>query len=111
MAIGVTLIIILAIVIFIWVSVEFKRFKHKFFAILLILLIVFAYFSFLAATKGKDIDFGSADGLKTAGKVYFAWLGSAFHNVKVITNNAIKMDWSGNSSEDKNQGGAKETSK
>jgi hypothetical protein len=93
MALGWTLIIIAAVVIVIWVAVEFKRFKHKFFAILLILLIIFSYISFVVVLKGKNIDYKSPEGIKTAGKIYFAWLGSVFSNIKVITTNAIHMDW------------------
>lgn len=99
MAIGVTLVIVVFLIIAIWVIVEFKRFRHKFFAILLILLIIFTYFSFVVALKGKDIDFGSVDGLKKAGKLYFAWLGSAFSNLKLITSNAVRMNWTPNSTD------------
>jgi len=94
MGLGWTLIIVAAIVIVIWVVVEFKRFRHKFFAIFLIILIIFSYLSFVVVLKGKDIDFKSPEGLKVAGKLYFVWLKSVFSNIKIITSNAIHMDWS-----------------
>lgn len=93
MVIGIALLIVGILVIGIWMFVEFKRFRHKLWAILLIVLIILTYVSFLVTLKGKNIDFGSVDGIRTAGKLYFSWLGSVFSNIKTITTNAIKMDW------------------
>ncbi len=98
MIIGTTLLIVGILIVGIWIIIEFKRFRHKLLAIFLILLIVFTYVSFLVTLKGKDIDFKSIDGIKTAGTLYFSWLGSVFSNVKTITTNAIRMDWSANES-------------
>ena len=100
MAIGVALVIVLGIVVLIWMFVELKRFKHKAFAILLIFLILFAYFGFTSSIKGKDIDFKTIDGLKVAGGLYLSWLGNIFTNGKVLTSNAIAMDWKGDNSTD-----------
>jgi hypothetical protein len=94
MIIGTTLLIVGILIIGIWIIIEFKRFKHKLLAVFLIMLIIFTYVSFLVTLKGQDIDFKSIDGLKQAGTLYFSWLGSVFGNVKAITSNAIKMDWS-----------------
>ncbi len=96
MAIGGTLLIVLVLIVAIWLIVEFKRFKHKTFAILLIVLILFTYLSFVLTVKGKNLDFTSIDGLKQAGKLYFSWLGSVFHNLKSLTSNAIDMSWKAN---------------
>ncbi len=93
MAIGGTLLVVLLVVAAIWVFVEVKRFKHKAYAILLIVLIVFTYISFAATIKGKNLDLKSVDGIKGAGKLYFAWLGSIFGNLKTLTTNAVHMDW------------------
>jgi len=99
--IGVALIILSALVLFIWVSVEVKRAKHKIWAIVIIALILFGYLSFSVSLKGKDIDYKSVGGVFEAGKVYFSWLGSALGNVKTITGGAVQMDWKGNSSSTK----------
>ncbi len=93
MIIGTTLLIIGILVVGIWVIIEFKRFKHKILAIFLIMLVIFTYVSFLVTIKGNDIDFKSIEGLRTAGTLYFSWLGSVFGNLKTITTHAIKMDW------------------
>lgn len=94
MGIGITLLVVGALVALIYVVIEFKRFKHKIFAFALIGLIVFTYFSFSIVVKKHDLDLGSASGIVDAGKLYFSWLGSIFGNFKSITANAIKMDWS-----------------
>ncbi len=98
MIIGTTLLIVGILIVGIWILIEFKRFKHKLLAIFLIMLIIFTYVSFLVTLKGKDIDFKSIDGLREAGTLYFSWLGSVFGNLRTITTNAIKMDWSANES-------------
>ena len=94
---GIILIIILVVVV-LWLFAEFKRFKHRGWVIFLILLILLSYFGFVASIKGKNIDFKSLDGIQTAAKLYFAWLGTVFKNTKAITGNAIKMDWRGTNS-------------
>ncbi len=93
MAIGVTFIVIMALIVSIWVLVEIQRLKHKLFAVFLIGLILFSYISAALVFKEQDIDFKTIPGLTKATKVYFSWLGSIFINMKSITINAIKMDW------------------
>ncbi len=94
--IGVTLLVIGILVVFIWVTIEFKRMKHKVFAIFLIALILFAYVTGMMVLRGEDVNLKTVPGIIQASKLYFSWLGSAFGNVQAITTNAIRMDWSGN---------------
>ncbi|MFH1365434.1 MAG: hypothetical protein ABIH28_02535 [archaeon] len=94
--ISTSLVIVSLIVIGVWLLIELKRMRHKLFAIFLIVLIIFAYMSFSVVIKNNSVDLKTIDGLTKAGKVYFAWLGSAFGNIKAITTSAIKMDWAGN---------------
>ena len=93
MAFGVTMLMVAVIIIAIWMIIEVKRFKHKLFAIFLIALILFTYFSFTAVLKGKEIDFKSTTGIREAGSLYVSWLGSIFGNLRSITTHAINMDW------------------
>ena len=95
MEIGVTFLIIAGLIMSIWILIEIKRMKHKLFAIFLIVLILFVYVSMMVVFKGKELNYKSIGGLQEASTLYFSWLGSAFGNVKSITNNAIKMDWGG----------------
>lgn len=98
MAIGITVLVVGILIVVIYLLVEVKRLRHKMFAIFLIVMILFTYLSFAAVLNNKDIDYKSASGMATAGKLYFSWLGSIFGNFKTLTANAIGMDWKGDDS-------------
>ena len=93
MAIGVTLLVVGVLVAAIWTIIELKRLKHKIFAIFLICLILFTYFSFSAIINTHDVDLKSVEGLTEAGRLYFVWIGALFGNFKSITSHAVKLDW------------------
>ncbi len=92
-----SILILAAIILVVWVLVEFKRFRHQIFAIFLIIFIVFLYVGAVKVFKDTSVDFSSPSGMVDAGKLYFSWLFSAFGNIKTITSNVIHTDWSGNS--------------
>ena len=94
-------IIILVLAVLIMVFFKAKDFKHKFYTIFVIVLLIFFYSSFSSVVSDKKVDLKTFDGVTTAGKLYFSWLGYIFNNVKVISGNTIKMDWSGNSTKSK----------
>lgn len=85
--------ILLVTISIVWVFIEVKRLKHKLFAIFLIGLILFSYFSFSFVFSGRKVDLTSVRGIIEAGEIYLSWLGNVFSNIKVITSSAIKMDW------------------
>jgi MFS superfamily sulfate permease-like transporter len=94
MALGASVFILAILVISIWLIIEFKRMKHKIFAILLIGLIILTYVSFAIGLKDHKIDLTSVSGVMEAGKLYFAWLSGVFTNLKSITAYAFKQNWS-----------------
>ncbi len=96
MVVGITLFIVAVLIIAIWVIIEIKRLKHKLFAILLIALILFTYISFTVTLRGQEIDYTTVSGMMTAAKLYVAWLGSIFGNLKTMTTYAVHMDWATN---------------
>ncbi len=96
MAIGVSILVIAILIIAIWVIIETKRMKHKLFAIFLIGLILFSYFSFSFVLKEKEIDFTSIGGITNVANLYFSWIGTVFLNFKTLTAKAINLDWKGN---------------
>ena len=98
MEIGVTLFITLIVVTAIWVLVELRRFRHKIFAIFLIVLIIFLYVTVSYVFKHNSVDIKTVPGVIKGTQLYFSWLGSAFNNLKFVTTNAVKMNWGSNSS-------------
>ncbi len=95
MAVGITLFIIGILVVVIWVVIEMKRMRHKIFAVALIALILFTYFSFNSVLNRSDIELNSAGSIIDASKLYFSWLGAIFGNFRTVTANAINLDWKG----------------
>jgi hypothetical protein len=93
MVLGTAFFLVVILIAAIWLIIEFKRFRHKFLAIILIALIIFTYFSFTVTLKSYDIDYKTIPGIITAGKIYLSWLGTIFLNLKSITTHAINMDW------------------
>jgi len=70
MVVGVTFFIIAVLIIAIWVIIEIQRLKHKIFAIVLILLILFSYISATIIFRGQNIDFKTIPGVIEASKIY-----------------------------------------
>lgn len=103
MAIAITLLVVIALVVLIWVFIEVKRMRHKIFAVFLIFLIFFFYFSFTASIAGKNVDFSTASGWTNAGGLYFSWLSNAFLKVKSVTAYAIGISSSNTSQNSQNE--------
>ena len=96
MTLSLVIFIVVASIVAIWMLFELKHMKHKLFALVLIALILFGFFSFNAVFKGKAIKLENISDLGSLVKIYFSWLTTAFNNVKIITTQAVKMDWQGN---------------
>ncbi|VVB83112.1 Uncharacterised protein [uncultured archaeon] len=96
MAIEFTTILICIAIVVILLLVRVKKFKHEIVAMFLIALLLFGVFSVTMAFSGKNVSINDMPGLENAVKIYFSWFGNAVDNVKVITAQAIKMDWRGN---------------
>lgn len=99
MAIEVALFVIAAVIAVIWIFIEFKRFRHKIYALLLIALIIVSYLNFSHIFQDKNLDLKSASGIFEATKIYFSWLFTwtigAFKNMISLTSRAVDMDWGG----------------
>ncbi|MDE1848759.1 MAG: hypothetical protein KGH55_01890 [Nanoarchaeota archaeon] len=97
MQVSITLIGIIVAIAIIWIIAELRRkeaaFRHRTFAIFVIVLLLFTYLSFTFVLNGKNLNLSSWDDLKQAGGLYLSWLGSVFGNMKSLGGNAIKMDW------------------
>jgi len=95
MVVGTAFFVVAVLVVAVWVLIEVKRMKHKFFAFFLIALILFSYFSFTIVLKDSKADLKTIPGILDGGKLYLSWLGSLFGNAKSITSHAVALDWTG----------------
>ncbi|MBS3070800.1 hypothetical protein J4407_00660 [Candidatus Pacearchaeota archaeon] len=57
--------------------------------LLLTISLTYVYFK-------TDPDLSSVSGAVEFGKTYFLWFGNAWNNVRTLTSNTLKMDWSYN---------------
>ncbi len=89
------LIIVVLILVLLWFF-KVKHMKHKFYAIIVVVLLIFFYTTFSSVINDNQIDVKSFDGVISAGKLYFSWLGNAIKNMAVIGGDVVKMDWAGN---------------
>ncbi|MDP3026212.1 MAG: hypothetical protein Q8N63_00775 [Nanoarchaeota archaeon] len=78
---------------------KLNHLRHRFWIFFLIFLAVFLYVSITVVHNKYDLDFTTFDGLSKSTKVYLGWLGNGFENMKALTGNAIKMDWTSSSNE------------
>ena len=92
-------IIIVVIIAAIFIFVKLKYIKHKLSWIVILALVLLFYIGFLASTSGQDLNLKTFDGSQTAIKLYLSWLGQSFENMKVITGQAIKLDWGANTTQ------------
>jgi len=76
-----------------------KEVRHKMGFLVVACICLFLAFSFFQVYKTHKVDLKSFEGVVTAGKLYFSWLGHVFTNVKDTVGYAIKQDWSVNSTQ------------
>jgi hypothetical protein len=67
--------------------------KHKVFLIVIIMILLFFYTTGSSILAAQNVNWRSLSGVEKGVKVYFSWLGGVFGNLRVITANAIRMDW------------------
>lgn len=73
-----------------------KKIHHKITGIIIIILGLFLYFTFLFAFKDSNINLTSFAGFIKALQIYFNWLGTLIDNIRTITAHAIRLEWSPN---------------
>jgi len=74
-------------------ALKLNKVRHKVWIIVVILVALFLYMSLALVYNRNELDFKSVEGLSDVVRVYLGWLGNSFQNLKGITGNAIKMDW------------------
>jgi len=85
--------IIGGLIILAFLFLRVKHMKHKVFLVLVIVALLFFYGTGYKVLSGQDINWRSVKGVEKGARIYVAWLGGVFGNVRSLTANAIKMDW------------------
>jgi len=85
--------IVAILIVLAFIFLRISHMKHKLFLIIIIMFLLFFYTTGSSVLSGQNVDWKSFSGIEKAFKVYFSWLGGVFGNLKVLTTNAIKMNW------------------
>jgi len=75
------------------IAIKMNNLRHRFFIIILILLALFLYTSMAVVTNKNNLEVNNAEGVFQLIKVYSGWLANGFGNLKTMTGNVVKMDW------------------
>jgi hypothetical protein len=97
MALTSILVALIAIISLVLILFEVKKTKHKILLILILGLILFGYFSFIMVFKNRPISIKNLSDVDNLIGLYFSWLSHVFNNIKTLTGQITKMDWSSNS--------------
>lgn len=89
----ITWIVLIVAVALIWLFFKARHFKHRTYAILIILIFVFFFVTGVKVIGDNKLDVTTFNGVLTAGKLYFSWLFQLGGNVKNLVGNAINMNW------------------
>lgn len=61
--------------------------------VIAVILVLFLFGTILVVYTSNKLELDSSEGLKDSAKIYFGFLANGFKNLKTITGNAIKLDW------------------
>ncbi len=74
-------------------AIKMNHLRHRVFIILLVLLALFLYSSMTLITTKNDVSLDNGEGVLNAMELYTGWLANGFKNLKTITGNVVRMDW------------------
>lgn len=86
-------ILIAVFVIILIVVVKFKELRHKFGFLFIVAIFLFLGITIWQVYKANNLNLDTFDGLVSAGRIYFSWLGQVFANLKGITGYVIGQPW------------------
>ena len=82
--------VITILIVLIFIVIKFKELRHKFSFLFIVFLLLLLVFSLSMAYSDKNVDLSTLDGIVSAGKVYFGFLGGIFDKTRSITGFAIQ---------------------
>jgi len=74
-------------------AVKMNHLRHRIFIIIIVVFALFLYTSMAYINTQNNLDFTTTEGLASSLKIYTGWLANGFQNLKVVTGNTVKMDW------------------
>lgn len=87
------MVVIAVVVILIFVIMKFKELRHKAGFLVVLFLLLFLGLTFANIYFKSNADLKTFDGVMTAGKLYFSWLGQVAKNIGDVTGYVIHQDW------------------
>ena len=90
----INILVIAILVVVAVILIKMNHFRHKITIIAVLVFALFLYSTVTIVNKTNEFDLTSTEGFFDASKVYLGWLGNGFGNLKTLTGNAVKMDWS-----------------
>ncbi|MEI6731917.1 MAG: hypothetical protein WCK90_04525 [archaeon] len=87
------IIVIAVVVVIIFVIMKFKELRHKAGFLVVLFLLLFLGLTFANIYFKSNVDIKTFDGVMTAGKLYFSWLGQVANNIGDVTGYVINQDW------------------
>jgi formate hydrogenlyase subunit 3/multisubunit Na+/H+ antiporter MnhD subunit len=89
--------IIIGLVLLVMFLFKYKEMKHRIWFLAIFLLLLFLVGSFGQLYTRNNFNLTSFEGITSAGKAYFVWMGVAFGNIAKIGGYAVKQEWDINS--------------
>ena len=87
-------ILVILIVLVLVILFKFKEIRHKIGLVIATVIILFLFVSvYQIYNTHKEVDLKTFDGIVTAGKIYFGWLGNVFGNLFRISGYVVNQDW------------------
>jgi hypothetical protein len=85
--------IIIGLVIAAVFALKMNHLRHRVWIILIIMLALFLYATMALVYRQNEIKLNTAEDFIHASRIYLGWLGHSFDNLKLLTGNAVRMDW------------------
>ncbi len=90
---------LIAVLVFVGIVLfKAKELKHRLGLLVIAFLAIFLFLSVYQVYSTNSLDLSTFSGIVQAGKVYFSWLGTIFHNAGKVSSFAVQQDWGVNSS-------------
>tara|TARA_Y100000310_G_scaffold147139_1_gene146403 strand:+ start:620 stop:937 length:318 start_codon:yes stop_codon:yes gene_type:complete len=75
-------------------ALKMNHLRHKLWIIALIFVALFLYTTASVVYAENELNINSVEGVFSAVKIYISWLGNGFQNLKSLSGQAVKMNWS-----------------